>query len=66
MKIKLCSECARGNHYECTGLSTTPHEDDASPHPCPCYRCHPPQPGKCTACGRSVNPHTAECAGCSD
>lgn len=64
MPIKLCSECARGEHPSCTGLSVDRHEDDSS-IPCPCYRCRPPQPERCPACNGHINPQTGECR-CSD
>lgn len=64
MPARLCSECALGHHPQCTGLSRDHHEDD-SPYPCPCHRCRPPQPTRCTACNGHINPHTGECR-CSD
>jgi len=63
MKTRMCPECRVGKHNNCVGFAFDASDQQV---PCPCHRCYPPAPTKCTSCGKPVNPQTAECAGCSD
>jgi hypothetical protein len=60
---RMCPDCRAGKHPNCAGFAFDENDQQV---PCPCRRCHPPAPIKCTSCGGLVNPYTAECAGCSD
>lgn len=62
-KTRMCPDCRDGKHGSCAGFAFDAKDNQV---PCPCYRCIPPKPQSCTSCGHRVNPHTGECAGCSD
>ncbi len=63
MSTRMCPPCREGKHNDCEGIAFNESDQQVK---CPCRRCYPPEPEKCTACGRPINPFTAECSGCSD
>lgn len=62
-RTRMCPECRVEKCHNCTQVSFDADDNEV---PCPCLACHPAPPVLCTSCGASVNPQTAECAGCSD
>lgn len=62
MATRMCPECREGKHHNCAGFAFNANDEQV---PCPCHKCHPPEPERCPSCGGHINPHTGECR-CSD